>query len=104
VPSSTRDSLEQLAGSSVADRVERLKAFSEAVAALARVAFRLASDPRLAPQLREEYLSRVESSLLRASAALSRGSYPVGARGLWSPGVQLEADVRKDSTPTSPTI
>jgi len=95
VPSSTKDSSVLLVGSSVADRVERLKGFSDRVAALARCSARVCSDPRLSPQAREEVLARVESSLLRASAALSRGRYPVGARGLWS--------VRKDSTRTSPT-
>jgi len=103
VPSFTRDSYVQLGGSSLAARVERLADFSRRVAALARVASRVSEDHLLAPQYREEVLARVESSLLRASAALSRGSYPVGARGLWSLGALPGAGVRKDSTRTSPT-
>lgn len=102
--SSTKDSYVRLGGSSLADRVARLEDFSRRVAALAAVASRVSADHLLAPRYREDVLSRCESSLLRASAALSRGSYPVGARGLWSLGALPGGAVRKDSTPTSRII
>jgi len=95
------DSFGRLGASSRADRVARLKAFSARVAALARVAERLSLDPRLSPRERDEQLRRVESSLCRASAALAKGSYQVGARGLWLRGQRQEAAARKDSTRTS---
>jgi len=103
VHSSTNDSFVQLGVSSREARVARLKDFSRRVGALASLAGRVSADDRLSPQRRDELLARVESSLCRASAELSKGSYQVGGRGLWLPAGRQGADVRKDSIRTSPT-
>jgi len=104
VGSFTRGSYERLGDSSRVARAARLKDFSDRVAALARLAVQVCSDHRLSPRHRDEVLARVESSLCRASAALGKGSYRVGARGLWLRLEPPEGVARKDSTRTSPTI
>jgi len=100
VPSFTKDSYVLPGDSSRAARVARLADFSRRVSALSRVASSIAGDHLRSPRERDEVLGRVESSLFRASAALSRGDYRLGARGLWSVGGPPGTDVRKDSTRT----
>jgi len=91
-------------GSSLADRVARLEAFSLRVAEIVRVLKGLLSRTDVQENEKERLLHRAQSSVYRASEVLLNGSSSVERPALWLPAPRPGTGVRKDSTRTSPTI
>jgi len=101
VASSTRESLGLSRVGSQAASLERLEAFSRAVAAVtSRVSAHVRS-PGVPPGVRADLLAKTESFLSRAYAAYHRDLSRVAVPVLWLPPRLRGVDAPKDSTRTS---